>query len=144
MVEDEKSLDENIEDILRNESADDVMETVWLTVYFRLHKELSEEVEKLIYEKVKKYVTEEGFPNKGINKEDIIREIVNILFRKTIAPVIEQRETTHDLFVDFLKNYKAQEIHGKGATMQAGELSEAEIERLFGEITAKEKGEKNE
>ena len=144
MVEQEKSLDKIIEDILCKQSEEDVIETVWLNVYVKSHKEKSEEVEKLIYEKVEEYVTEEGYPNKGINKEDIIREMVSIFFRKTIAPVIEQRQTTHDRFVDFLKNYKGLVIHGKGAKMQAEELSNAELKKIFDEITAKEKGEKNE
>ena len=101
MVEHEESLDKYIEDIVRNESVEDVIETLWWKEHVKSHKEKSEEIEKLIYEKVEKYVAEEGYPNKGINKEDIIREMVNNFFRKTIAPVTEQRETTHNFFVDF-------------------------------------------
>ena len=144
MVEHEESLDEYIEDIVRNECVEDVIETLWLKEYVKSHKEKSEEVEKIIYEKVEKYVTEEGFPNKGINKEDIIIEMANIFFEKTIAPVTEQRETTHDLFVDFLKNYKALVTHRKGAKMQAEELSKSEIKKIYDKITAKEKEKKNE
>ena len=144
MVEHEESLDKYIEDIVRNGSVEDVIETLWWKEHVKSHKEISEKVEKLIYERVEKYVSEEGFPNKGINKEDIIREMVNTLFEKTIAPVTEQRETTHNFFVDFLKNYKALLTHRKGAKMQAEELSTSELKKIYNEITAKEKGEKNE
>lgn len=144
MVEHEESLDEYIEHIVRNENVEYVIETLGVKEYVKSHKEISEEVEKLIYERVEKYVTEEGFPNKGINKEDIIRKIVNFFFEKTIAPVTEQRETTHDFLVDFLKNYKALVTHRKGAKMQAEELSNTEIKKIYEEITAEEKEKKNE
>ena len=127
----------------QEESVVDI-ETIWLKDYVKSHKEKSEEVEKLIRKKVEKYVTEEGFPNKGINKEDIIREMKNIFFEKTMAPVIEQRRTTHDHFVKFLESYKALELHRKGAKMEAEELSNSELKKRYDEITAKEKGEKNE
>ena len=120
------------------------IETLWLKDYVKSHKEKSEEVEKLIHKKVEKYVTEEGYPNKGINKEEIIREMENIFFGKTIAPVIEQRETAHGLFVKFLESYKALVLHRKGAKMEAEELSKSELKKVYNEITAKEKGEKNE
>ena len=120
------------------------IERLWLKDYVKSHKEKLEEVEKLIHEKVEKYVTEEGFPDKGINKEDIIREIKNNFFEKTIASVIEQREITHELFVKFLESYNALELHRKGAKMEAEELSNNELKKSYDEITAKEKGEKNE
>ena len=125
------------------ESVADI-ETIWLKYHVKSHKEKSEEVEKLIRKKVEEYVTEEGFVNKGINKENIIREMKSIFFEKTMAPVIEQRGTTHDLFVKFLESYKALELYRKGAKMEAEELSNSELKKIYDEITVKEKGEKNE
>ena len=144
MVEHEKSLDEYIKDIVRNERVDEVMETLWLEESVKSSNEKSEEVEKIIYEKVEKYVTEEGFPNKGTNKEDIIKDMMNSFVGKTIAPVTEQVDITNGLFVDFLKNYKVLLMHRKGAKMKAEELSNRELKKMFDEITSKEKGETNE
>lgn len=127
----------------QKESLADI-ETLWLKYYVKTHNEESEEVENIIRKKVEKYVTEEGFPNKGINKEDIIREMENTFFEKTMAPIIEQREITRGFFVKFLESQKALELHRKGAKMEAEELLKSKLKKTYDGITAKEKGEKNE
>ena len=148
MVEHEQLLDEYmgeyIEDIVRSGRAREAIKIIWLKEYTKLHKKKSEEVEKIIYEKVKRYVTEIGFPDEGLNKEDIIREMTNILLEKTTKPVTEQRETTHNVFLNFSQQYEVLEVQGTTTEMQAEELSERDLKKVYIQTTAKEKEKKNE
>ena len=144
MKEYEESSEEHIGDIVRKKHVGDDIETLWLKEYFESHKEISEEVEKLIYEKVEKYVTEEGFPIKGIDKEYIIREMVTIFSEKTLSPATAQRGITHESFMDFHTKYTALVTHLRVAKMQAEELSKSDLKKVYGEITTEEKEEKNE
>lgn len=130
--------------MVEQEKSSTDIETLWLKDRIKTHNEKSEEIENIIHKKVEKYVTEEGFINKGTNKEDIIREMENIVFEKTIAPANEQRETTHGYFAEFLASQKVLELHRKGAKMEAEELSNGKLKKIYDEITAKEKGETNE
>jgi hypothetical protein len=144
MVEHEQLLDGYIEAIARSGCVREAIKKLWLKDYTKLHKKKSEKDEKIIYEKVKKYVTEIGFPDKGLNKEDIIREMTNILLEKVTKPVIEQGETTHNVFLEFSQQYEVLEVQGTTTTMQAEELSERDLKKVYIQTTAKEKEKKNE